>query len=467
MIDFILRSGVKDYKSKVDEVLKDLSRILKLENIIDEEAGCETGIQKGILDKLSPNERLKIIDVYKNVCSSGLRKHSVIRKYLPGKENGYSRKPTFADFFSGAGGLGLGLENAGFYPSFVSDYNYSALETYYLNRNISLKNFFLGEMQDFLENLDNYLPTLRNTFLIAGGPPCQGFSTANRQPILNDPRNELYKDFLMVLQEVRPPFFLLENVRGMAKKKKEIESNFKYLFGDEYQYSFLILNAKNYNIPQNRERLFIIGNRLNVNPENIAYSVMLKGKGTKFALKHALEGLPEIQAGTKFNQPFLENDQVGYKIQKQEFQWTEYMDFINKGRNKTHGYIFNHKSRYNNENDREIFRRLPPGGNSLHKDIQDIIKYKSRENIFKDKYYRLEPDKVSKAITSHMRFDCHMYIHPSQARGLSPREAARIQTFPDHYIFMGRPNEWYQQIGNAVPVKLAEVLGKEIIKYWK
>jgi len=65
-----------------------------------------------------------------------------------------------------------------------------------------------------------------------------------------------------------------------------------------------------------------------------------------------------------------------------------------------------------------------------------------------------------------MRLDCHMYIHPQQARGLSPREAARVQTFPDDYLFMGRPNEWYQQIGNAVPVKLAEILGKEIMKYY-
>ena len=84
--------------------------------------------------------------------------------------------------------------------------------------------------------------------------------------------------------------------------------------------------------------------------------------------------------------------------------------------------------------------------------------------MFKDKYFKLNEREVSKTITSHMKFDCNMYVHPSQPRGLSPREAARIQTFPDNYVFMGANNNWYAQIGNAVPVKLAQVLGEQIMK---
>ncbi len=91
--------------------------------------------------------------------------------------------------------------------------------------------------------------------------------------------------------------------------------------------------------------------------------------------------------------------------------------------------------------------------------------YKSRNHIFKDKYYKLNENEVCKTITSHMKFDCNMYIHPTEPRGLTPREAARIQTFPDDYIFYGSQNGWYAQIGNAVPVKLAEIIGKHIIKY--
>ncbi len=85
--------------------------------------------------------------------------------------------------------------------------------------------------------------------------------------------------------------------------------------------------------------------------------------------------------------------------------------------------------------------------------------------MFKDKYYKLKGTQPCKTITSHMKFDCNMYIHPNQPRGLSPREAARIQTFPDDYFIRGTQNNWYAQVGNAVPVKLAEIIGKQIIKY--
>ncbi|EXY98128.1 C-5 cytosine-specific DNA methylase family protein, partial [Bacteroides fragilis str. 3998 T(B) 4] len=129
-------------------------------------------------------------------------------------------------------------------------------------------------------------------------------------------------------------------------------------------------------------------------------------------------------------------------------------------------YLLNHKSRYNNENDIEIFNRLKPGEDSTATSIQDILKYKNREDIFKDKYKKLRDNEVCKTITSHMRFDCHMYIHPFQARGLSPREAARVQTFPDDYFFRGTLNDWYYQIGNAVPVRLAYIIAKTIKSFY-
>ena len=103
-----------------------------------------------------------------------------------------------------------------------------------------------------------------------------------------------------------------------------------------------------------------------------------------------------------------------------------------------------------------------PGENSLAESIADIMPYASRNHMFKDKYYKLDGNQICKTITSHMKFDCNMYIHPWQSRGLSPREAARVQTFPDDYVFYGAQNSWYMQIGNAVPVKLAENIGRAI-----
>ena len=144
-----------------------------------------------------------------------------------------------------------------------------------------------------------------------------------------------------------------------------------------------------------------------------------------------------------------ESDAVGYFEREFEYPQTPFYDFLNGGRRITS--LYNHKNRYNNSRDIEIYTRLPQGGNSLHPSIADIMPYGRRNDIFKDKYFKLEEDKVCKTITSHMRFDCNMYIHPWFARGLTAREAALIQTFPDDFVFYGSTTELRRQIGNAVP----------------
>ena len=113
----------------------------------------------------------------------------------------------------------------------------------------------------------------------------------------------------------------------------------------------------------------------------------------------------------------------------------------------------------------QIFKLLPQGGKSDHPDIAHIMPYNSRKDIFKDKFYKLVLSKPSKTITSHMKFDCHMYIHPCETRGLTPREAARIQSFPDNYIFYGPYTQWYNQIGNAVPPLLASIFAGALKEY--
>ena len=193
-------------------------------------------------------------------------------------------------------------------------------------------------------------------------------------------------------------------------------------------------------------------------------SILNKGAKTKqYVLKNALNSLPVLYPKTQKNKGGFENEKIGFKFRKIKEKETE-TDFL-KFIGGSSEYITNHTNRYNNDRDVEIFSRLPQGANSLHSSIADIMPYSSRNNVFKDKYYKLKENEVSKTITSHMKFDCNMYIHPYQARGLSPREAARIQTFPDDYVFMGANNTWYAQIGNAVPVKLAEAIGEEIIKH--
>ena len=177
----------------------------------------------------------------------------------------------------------------------------------------------------------------------------------------------------------------------------------------------------------------------------------------------ALYGLRPLVASRKKNATELGSEGSGYTIERNLGSTNAYINRINNG--KVYDFVLNHKARYNNDRDIEIFGRLLPGDKSDDPKIADIMPYTRRSNIFKDKYYKLEPDKVSKTITAHMKFDCNMYIHPTQARGLTPREAARVQSYPDDYYFKGAYTKTYMQIGNSVPPLLGRVIASAIKTY--
>ena len=366
------------------------------------------------------------------------------------------------DLFAGCGGLSLGLEQAGFTPWFVNEIVEQFANTYKANHELSDEHFFIGDIASLNERIDEYKDLLSDITLVCGGPPCQGFSMANRQRILDDPRNSLYKQYLIFLKHVRPQFFIMENVKGMMNKKDEIVQNFREYLGEEYQYDYAVLKAQDFGVPQNRERFIMIGNRLGIPPKDI-FEEIYKHKRTPFVLRDALYGLPHLESKKAKGQTGVEELSSGLTERDFSYPQTDFYRFINGDRVITK--LYNHKNRYNNERDIEIYRRLPQGANSLHESIDDIMPYKRRNDIFKDKYFKLDESQICKTITSHMRFDCNMYIHPWEARGLSPREAARIQTFPDDFIITGSQNMWYAQIGNAVPVKLAKAIGDAIMKF--
>ena len=375
-----------------------------------------------------------------------------------------STKYKIVDLFAGCGGLSCGLEQAGFTPWFVNEIVETFCNTYKRNHNLSDDHYYIGDINELNKCLDKYEEYLTDITLVCGGPPCQGFSMANRQRILDDPRNQLYKAYLTFLSKVRPKFFIMENVKGMANKIEEIKQDFANYLGEDYQFDYKLLRAQDFGVPQNRERFIMIGNRMGINPEEI-FEEIFKQKRPAFLLKDAIEGMPHLEARKVKGAKDIEDEVSGFTEREFVYPETEFYHFING--NKKLGKLYNHKNRYNNERDIEIYRRLPQGANSLHESIADIMPYKRRNDIFKDKYFKLDETQICKTITSHMKFDCNMYIHPREARGLSPREAARIQTFPDDYIFTGAQNTWYAQIGNAVPVKLAKAIGDGIMKFIK
>ena len=258
--------------------------------------------------------------------------------------------------------------------------------------------------------------------------------------------------------------WLLENVKGMSKVADQVKETFLSI---GYSVEFQLLKAQDYGVPQNRERLIFIGNRIGIDNQLI-FDAINKNKVTQQAtLRQAIEDLKPLEASRLKNKTdIITAENGGVVTSAQPTTANAYIQQINPTPTPSL-VVFNHQARYNNDRDIEIFGRLNEGDDSSNEKIADIMPYKSRSHIFKDKYFKLDETQVCKTITSHMRYDCNMYIHPREARGLSPREAARIQTFPDDFVFCGAQNSWYAQIGNAVPVKLAEAIGRGIMKFVK
>lgn len=368
------------------------------------------------------------------------------------------------DLFCGAGGLSLGFTQEGFVTSLANDIQDCCINTYAHNHPETPRdNIILGDINEVVENLDELLGD-KKIDIVVGGPPCQGFSMANRQRMIDDPRNHLYKSYVEVVRNVHPKFFVMENVKGMLSVAEQVKEDFRNI---GYTVESHILNAKDYGVPQNRERLIYIGNCIGANNNQIFEDIFrLRDTIPKHVLGDALYGLRTLQALRVKNSTEKGSEASGYKIEKNRInEENEYISYINQDRKIK--IVTNHKARYNNDRDIEIYGRMDPGDRSDDPKIADIMPYTRRNNIFKDKYFKLENDKICKTITAHMKFDCNMYIHPTQARGLTPREAARIQSYPDDYFFRGAYTKTYMQIGNSVPPLLGRAIAHVIKKYMK
>lgn len=366
--------------------------------------------------------------------------------------------PKIVDLFCGAGGLSLGFTQEGFITALANDIEPCCIDTYSHNHpETPRKHIVLGDINDVIANINDLLRFDKIDVLV-GGPPCQGFSMANRQRLIDDPRNHLYKSYIEALKLIKPRFFVMENVKGMLSVADQVIENF---WREGYTVSARILNAKDFGVPQNRERLIFIGNRVGCDNELIFSRIQeISAAMPERTLSEALYGLKPLRASRVKNATSAESDETGRMIDRSAGLGNEYTDAINQGRYSP--AVFNHKARYNNDRDIEIFGRLEPGDKSDDPKIADIMPYARRSGIFKDKYFKLEPDKVCKTITAHMKFDCNMYIHPTQARGLTPREAARVQSYPDDYFFRGAYTKTYMQIGNSVPPMLGRVIAQAI-----
>lgn len=388
-----------------------------------------------------------------------------------------SGKPSFVDFFAGAGGLSCGFTQAGFRVSFANDFEDVCVRTYRYNHpELPASKVLKGDIRTIVDNISNYVSD--NVDVVVGGPPCQGFSSANQQRIIDDPRNELYKYYIKAVSSILPKFVVMENVKGMLKVANQVVEDYaninEYRNGKRYTYnvSYELLNSVDFSVAQSRERLIYIAIRndieedFGITPMQIFQEIKENNKQRPhYVLRDALEAIKPLEAPRIKNTNEIDNDVTGKKIDNNTFVGNEnpYLCLINGG--KAEPILYNHKARFLNDINYKIYKLLDQGNDAADPKIKGIMPYENRLHCFKDKYYKLIADKPSRTITAHLRMDCHSHIHPFQVRAITPREAARCQSFPDDYMFLGPYLKTYMQIGNAVPCLMAKGIAETIKKY--
>lgn len=398
------------------------------------------------------------------------------RKELQKKE-AKSNMPKMVDFFAGAGGLSCGFTQAGFKVCFANDFEEVCVRTYRYNHpELPSDKVLKEDIRKIVSNIEDYVA--EDVDIVVGGPPCQGFSSANQQRIIDDPRNELYKYYIEAIKRICPKFVVMENVRGMLSVANQVVEDYKSIHikknGKNYTYNvaFRLLNSVNFGVAQNRERLIYIAIRndiaeaKHITPEVIFQEIEKScAQNQQYTLRAALEFIKPLDAPRIKGMTETDDEKTGMKIGLNTYNscGNVYLRNINQGRAMP--YVFNHKARYCSDVNYEIFKRLEQGEDATNPKIADIMPYAHRNGIFKDKYFKLYADKPCRTITAHMKMDCLSHIHPYQVRSLTPREAARVQSFPDDYLFLGAYLKTYMQIGNAVPVLMAKQIAETIKKH--
>lgn len=345
------------------------------------------------------------------------------------------KKKCIIDLFSGAGGLSLGFEEAGFSSVLAIDKWNDAIVTYNENRENKC-----GTTLDIHDFSNEQLLDYKNKYKILGiigGPPCQGFSLVGTRQT-NDPRNSLYMEYVRFVSVIKPNFFVLENVPGLlsmekGKFKNDIINRFSEL---GYNVNYAILRASDYGVPQSRKRVFFIG----LNKEKFGDLFFDFDKIQTQSIISAKEAISDL--------PTLIDceETTSYTISPSN----EYQRQIRNGSKILH----NHVRTNHTEKTIKIISMVPDGGT-----IKDLP-----EKYYKIRNYNAAFKRMNSKLPSST-IDCghRNYFHYELNRIPTVRESARIQSFPDTYIFYGSKTSQYTQVGNAVPPLLANAIAKTIL----
>jgi DNA (cytosine-5)-methyltransferase 1 len=373
-----------------------------------------------------------------------------VRRHVSGSRS----RPTAVDLFCGAGGLSLGLERAGFDVLVGADSDDWAVRTH--DANLPGMSW-CGDLNDPTELINTLrLWGVDHVDLLAGGVPCQPFSRAGGSRIRelvasgaragHDARADLWSSFIQVAEVLRPQAVLVENVPDLPRWNDGavLLGLYESLQALGYRVEARILDGFRHGVPQHRQRLILIGmsdGRRPAWPEPNAALV---------SLRDAIGDLPPIPRAQRA-------ECLPYDARRQTSSFQEVMrrDIADHELE----LVYEHLSRDVRSDDMEAFRLLQEG--QTYVDLPERLR-RYRSDVFTDKYKRLAWDELCRSITAHIAKDGYWYIHPDQHRTLSIREAARVQSFPDHFRFAGTQTHRYRQIGNAVPVLLAEAIGRSV-----
>lgn len=416
--------------------------------------------------------------------------------------------PNYLDIFAGAGGLSEGFLRAGYAPvahiemdkaacytlktrlayRWLSNHQQTVTYTRYLNREISRKEFYAAVPEELLKSVLNYEISennLKEIFqrvdqllngepldLIVGGPPCQAYSLIGRarddNGMVGDKRNYLYILYAEFLRKYHPKYFVFENVTGLlSAKDTDGELYFDkmcQLFGEcGYSIEYKQINAKDYGVLQNRSRIILIGKC----GQYREFFPHIPETTDTYTVEEIFKDLPKIKAGEGTyglvaTLPYNGNYLFDAKIKEQNLE-----------------PVTLHCARPHTNQDLKIYRKVVQLWNQEKKrlsytDLPPRLQSQNNLDSFLDRFKVVASDlPYSQTVVAHIAKDGHYFIHPDikQNRSLTPREAARLQTFPDNYYFesvSGRPSRTtaFRQIGNAVPVLLAEKIATALLEVW-
>lgn len=485
---------------QVDELLCSLGLLKPA--ALDDEADRRSNLEDEFVDRLlAPLYRAlatHAVNAGTDVCGEDCEIKKFLLTHRLRQQQAEQTGLTAVDLFAGAGGLSNGLRDAGFDVRWAIDIDSDAVATYRLNHpEIPHENVVCGDVQE-IDLPAQIREVTGEPEVLVGGPPCQSLSKAGYRSrraddddysILDDDRTTLYTQYVDAVDELRPKAIVMENVEGMVNEVGDsgvrvidwVLEDLKLLgeTGTGYDVDYCLQDMTELGVPQKRERVLLVGIREDLTEDSSTAEEVLNNlsvEGSERTIQQGLSGLPRLRRG-EGGRILAENVRGSKSNYVHEHDLDTGTDLC-----------FNHQARnHPMEKDRILFdEALSPGDTGWDVKYASDGKYAeyveydvgtAENSRFGDKYRMLQWSEPSPTIVAHLSKDANGYVlpdyyeharpdpdraDPERNRGITPREAARLQSFPDDYMFLGPFTSWFRQIGNAVPPVAGKRIGKTL-----